>query len=155
MLYNIGMLRKGTIAGIVALLMATSAHASRCVKVVLPNADPEWNCHTPEHRCELLNVREKPNTKSKILLKLDPGDVVRLDDDPTLDLFKKWKRIQMVAHPDIDVYGWIYIKYTKPTDCVNPKSIPYVEPEEPPTAPPTGGFEPVPPGTWILKEPKK
>jgi hypothetical protein len=143
-------MKKTFLTSIAVLLMATgAAHASRCV-TVLPNVDPEWNCHTPESRCEQLNMREKPNTKSKILLKLDPGDIVRLDDDPTLvDLFKKWKRIYLIRN-DMEIYGWIYIKYTKPdADCANARGYSHIELEpSSQNLPPTGRFEPVPQGTW-------
>jgi len=143
------------------LLLSGAAHATnRCVEVFLPKADPdpEWNCHAPGYRCDYLNMRELPNNKSKILLKLDPGDVVYLDTDPSTNLFKKWKRIYLPAAEFSEVYGWIYIKYTKPAaDCKNARKYQYTESDlpsqsEPPSAPPTTGFAPVPQGFYREKK---
>jgi hypothetical protein len=55
-----------------------------------------------------------------------------LHDDSTIDLFKKWKHVY-VRRDDVDIYGWISVKFTKPAKCSK---------------------EPPPPGGWDVKPPK-
>jgi hypothetical protein len=72
----------------------------------------------------LLNVREKPDAKSKIVDTVRELDVVRVDNDPLIDRFDGWKHIYHVTREGFEkgegenhLNGWVSAKYLKPTKC--------------------------------------
>jgi hypothetical protein len=72
----------------------------------------------------LLNVRERPNAKSKIVDTVRGLDAVWVDNDPLIDRFKGWKHIYHVTREGFVegegenyVSGWVSAKYLKPVKC--------------------------------------
>src|SRR5260221_11646911 len=73
-------MKKLLLTGIAALLMATSVHASykpTCAAVLR----------------DAIDVHLKPNAKSEILTTVFGSDVLVLDADPTMDLYKDWSYV--------------------------------------------------------------
>jgi hypothetical protein len=114
----------GLLAGIAALLMATSAHA----------ATP-WT-HTGEENCVVvrktpdgfLAVRDKPSTKGKIVATLRPkfpltipsnAQFLEGEDYKLYKDWKKWTRVKgWFTTEDADPsWGWVYSKYIKKVPC--------------------------------------
>jgi hypothetical protein len=121
MLYNTGMLRKETIAGITALLMTTPAHAS-CV-IAAPPVDKEGVDKGSLYYREkgspgLLHVREKPNAKSRWIWKVEHGDILLLNDDLHT---RDWEHVIATWSPSQKkserLFGWVRSKYVKPFAC--------------------------------------
>ena len=73
---------------LLAGLATVTAHAEPICATVNPppNDDTRWGDGTNGY----LNVREKPNAKSKIIDQLRGYDVVCFDNDPLIDRFKGW-----------------------------------------------------------------
>jgi hypothetical protein len=128
------------------IAMGASAHADNrpmhCVQAV-PPADNDkavlWNVDRGTVRGSL-NVREKPNAKSKILFTIPAASIlISSDSDPSLDLFKDWIYVEgslFVITDDndgsVDVveepnpYGWVARKWVTSIAC--PERTPEVTP---------------------------
>jgi hypothetical protein len=69
-----------------------------------------------------VNLRAKPTVRSKIIQKLESGEILYVDTDETVQLFKGWTHIQDVEMQEpgsrnYPITGWISNKYIKPTTC--------------------------------------
>ena len=141
-------MKKALLAGVAALLMATSAaHAlpdgSICAVVnlnvgatieTLEEASPAERARIMRRRDgkpDHLNLREKPNARSKIKMKILAGNVLILDKDPTMDLFKNWiyvtSAISVDGGGEVHIedgpgwYGWAAAKHLKLVECPKPQ----------------------------------
>jgi hypothetical protein len=74
-----------------------------------------------------LNVREKPNAKSKIKIKVQYGSVLIVDISPSMNLFKDWV-YTTAAIDGPTTHGWVSKKYlNKLYSCPKPQ---YMEQDE-------------------------
>jgi hypothetical protein len=88
-----------------------------CATVSPPeNDDLKWG----EGTVGYLNVREKPDAKSKVVDALHGYDVVWIDDDPLIDRFPGWKHIYHLTAEGFEkgkgeypVNGWVRDKFLK------------------------------------------
>lgn len=161
-------MKKFLLVGISVLLLSGAAHATDACYVVQ---------ETPDN---FLAMRYEPTTRSKINWALRNGDIVvdmgrAISNDPKF----RWRYVRTRDEVNGFVWGgWVYKKYIKEVPCVCPEEAidgacepESEEPEvthepaktypkwlgikgEPPSAPPGGGFTPVPQGTF-KEAPKK
>jgi hypothetical protein len=109
------------LAGVV-MLSASTAHATKITPTCAMVATDEGDL---ENSSKFFNVRLRPDIKSKVMGKIKAGDVIYIDVEPTLDLFKDW--IHMSS--GVDSYlarGWVARKYLKIIDC--PSDEPFLPP---------------------------
>ena len=111
-------MRKILLTGVAALLMAISAHATEnpdICAVVLKTPDG------------FLALRTKPEPKSKMMSKLFPGQVLRVDIDKYRS--KNWIYVEGLVENSERWYmdGWVYSKYIQsfvcPSSLEKPSSI--------------------------------
>jgi hypothetical protein len=110
------MLRMILPTGVAALLMAISAHATEnpnMCAVVLKTPDG------------FLALRTKPESKSKMMSKLFPGQVLRVDIDKYRS--KNWIYVEGLVENSERLDGWVYSKYIQsfacPSSLEKPSSI--------------------------------
>jgi hypothetical protein len=113
-------------AGGVALLLATTPGAAHATDDICMMANPP---RAAGEDIGLLNVREKPNTKSKIRMTVGSGEILLMSNDPTFNLFKDWALMIAVVYRDPEKgmvhykqgeasYGWVSRKHLKPAECL-------------------------------------
>src|SRR5262245_45155879 len=109
-------MRKILLTGAAALLMAISAHATEnpdICAVVLKTPDG------------FLALRTKPEPKSKMMSKLFPGQVLRVDIDKYRS--KNWMYVEGLVENSERLDGWVYSKYIQsfvcPSSLEKPSSI--------------------------------
>src|SRR5262245_46317164 len=99
-------MRKILLTGVAALLMAISAHATEnpdMCAVVLKTPDG------------FLALRTKPEPKSKMMSKLFPGQVLRVDIDKYRS--KNWIYVEGLVENSERLDGWVYSKYIQSFVC--------------------------------------
>src|SRR5262245_37372107 len=99
-------MRKILLTGVAALLMAISAHATEnpdMCAVVLKTPDG------------FLALRTKPEPKSKMMSKLFPGQVWRVDIDKYRS--KNWIYVEGLVENSERLDGWVYSKYIQSFVC--------------------------------------
>src|SRR5215813_7335459 len=99
-------MRKILPTGVAALLMAISAHATEnpdMCAVVLKTPDG------------FLALRTKPEPKSKMMSKLFPGQVLRVDIDKYRR--KNWIYVEGLVENSERLDGWVYSKYIQSFVC--------------------------------------
>ena len=139
------LMTRNLLAGVAALSLlaaAGTAHATAesddyVCAVVHPPKDKDG---APGY----LNVREKPNTKSKVKMKVEWGTILIINIGPEMDLFKDWVYTTAAFSDGPTTNGWVSKKYlnklydirTSQYTCPDrkPQSEPDIE-EAPPTLP--------------------
>jgi hypothetical protein len=107
-------MRKILLTGVAALLMAISAHATEnpdMCAVVLKTPDG------------FLALRTKPEPKSKMMSKLFPGQVLRVDIDKYRS--KNWIYVEGLVENSERLDGWVYSKYIQSFVCPSSLEKPF------------------------------
>jgi hypothetical protein len=118
------------LTGVAALLMAISAHATE---------NPDMCAVVMKTPDGFLALRTKPEAKSKMMSKLFPGQVLRVDIDKYRS--KNWIYVEGLVENSERWYmdGWVYSKYIQsfvcPSSLEKPSSISADAPFVPPPTP--------------------